>query len=44
MNMFLLKLEKMGNKKDKNRGKQEKKKNQKSFELKDNDAAGSFTL
>lgn len=26
MNMFLLKLEKMGNKKDKNRGKQEKKK------------------
>lgn len=43
MNMFLLKLEKMGNKKDKNRGKQEKKK-QKSFELKDNDAAGSFTL
>lgn len=43
MNMFLLKLEKMGNKKDKNRGKQEKK-NQKSFELKDNDAAGSFTL
>lgn len=43
MNMFLLKLEKMGNKKDKNRGKQEKK-TQKSFELKDNDAAGSFTL